>query len=343
MFEILSLIIIVIVLNLILFKFKYFISAKINLYDLPDKERKFHDKPISLNGGIFFFLNILTIFLFDYLANHLYISSYFGFENETDIFYFILIIFFLLSLGIIDDKLSLKPFTKTTLSVILFASFLITNNNFEIMELRFAELDKVLDLFNLSFIFTIVCFATLQIAFNMYDGINLQSSIYYSVLFLFFLIFSNDHGLRLFCFIIIIYLIFFSISNYKNKIFLGDNGVFIFSFIFCLIITKEYNSSALWNVESVLILLFFPFLDMLRLFLIRLKNNTNPFVGDRNHIQHILLNKFGIIKANVFLILPLILSIFLNFFLNINLLLVLLLKFAIYIYLVYQKNYDQVK
>ena len=107
--------------------------------------------------GVSFFLNILTIFLFDYLANHLYISSYFGFEMKQ-IFFILSSSYFLLSLGIIDDKLSLKPFTKTTLSVILFASFLITNN-FEI-ELRFAELDKVLDLFNLSFIFTIVCFAT---------------------------------------------------------------------------------------------------------------------------------------------------------------------------------------
>ena len=134
----------------------------------------------------------------------------------------------------------------------------------------------------------------------MYDGINLQSSIYYSVLALFFLIFSNDHGLKLFCFLMIIYLIFFSIFNNKNKIFLGDNGVFVFSFVFCLIITKEYNSSILLNVESILILLFFPFLDLMRLFLIRLKYNTNHFVGDRNHIQHILLNKFGIIMQTYF-------------------------------------------
>ena len=338
MFEILSLLVIVIILNIILFSYNNFISTKINLFDLPDKERKFHDKPISLNGGIFFYLNILIIFLYDYFANHLYISSFFGFENEIDIFNFILILFFLLCLGVIDDKLSLKPFTKTTLSIILFATFLIANNNFEINELRFAELEKILDLFNLSFFFTLACFATLQIAFNMYDGINLQSSVYYSVLALFFLIFSNDYGLKLFCFLTIIYLIFFSINNYKNKIFLGDNGVFVFSFIFCLIITKEYNSSILLNVESILILLLFPFLDLIRLFLIRLKTNTNPFVGDRNHIQHILLNKFGIINANVFLILPLIISIILIFFLNINLLLVLLSKFAIYIYLIYQKK-----
>ena len=132
MFEILSLLVFVIILNIILFSYNNFISAKINLFDLPDKERKFHDKPISLNGGIFFYLNILIIFLYDYFANHLYISSFFGFENEIDIFNFILILFFLLCLGVIDDKLSLKPFTKTTLHI-LFASFLITNNNFEIM------------------------------------------------------------------------------------------------------------------------------------------------------------------------------------------------------------------
>ena len=36
-----------------------------------------------------------------------------------------------------------------------------------------------------------------------------------------------------------------------------------------------------------------PGLDMLRLFIERLKNKKNPFSGDRNHLHHLLIRKFN--------------------------------------------------
>ena len=186
MYEIILLFILICILNVILFKNNYLFANKLNLYDKPDSDRKLHKHTVPLNGGIFYFLNILLIFFFDYFSKQLSISYFFGFENEIDIIYFFLIIFFLLFVGVIDDKLSLKPLTKTSLSILLFFSFLIVNKSFNITELRFDSANKVIDLFDISFVFTIVCISVLQISFNMYDGMNLQSGIYYISLSVFF-------------------------------------------------------------------------------------------------------------------------------------------------------------
>ena len=114
--------------------------------------------------------------------------------------------------------------------------------------------------------------------------------------------------------------IVFLYLNFKNKIYLGDNGVFINSFIISYFIIKSYN----YNIESalksdeILLLFLIPALDLIRLFISRIMNLKNPFSGDRNHIHHLLLNKLGnIYLVNLILILlsgiPLLIYIFTNF------------------------------
>jgi UDP-GlcNAc:undecaprenyl-phosphate GlcNAc-1-phosphate transferase len=195
-------------------------------------------------------------------------------------------------------------------------------------------------LFEISFIFTVICFAVMQICLNMYDGINLQSSIYYKVLILFFLAISNDPGLQLFCVFTLIYLLFFSFYNYKGLIFFGDNGVYIFSFIISLMVIKLYNTTTSINVENILIIFLFPFLDLIRLFLYRLGKNQNPLDADRNHIQHILLKKYGLINTNLIIILPLITSMLLFHLLKMNLLLLIIVNIIVYMLIIKQKVND---
>lgn len=329
-----------ITLNLLLFKFNYKIASLINLFDLPNKNRKFHRNSTPLNGGIFYYLNLVLVFFYDYYFTNSVIANFFKLENEISLVYFFIIIFMLLTLGIVDDKLSLKPLSKTFLSTSLFVSFLMMNSNFQIIELKFDNYDKIIDLFNISFIFSTACFIVLQISFNMYDGINLQSSIYYKTLLILFLFITSSNGLKLFCIFSIIYLFFFSFYNYKTKIFLGDNGIYVFSFIISLIIVRTYNSSDLLHVETILIILFYPFLDMIRLFLYRLKKNKNPFEGDRNHLQHILLKKYGLIKANFILIMPLICSLISIYIFKLNSLILLVINFVAYLFLINQKSHD---
>jgi len=336
----LILFLIIFILNFFLFRNNHNIAFILNLFDTPNVERKFHLKPTPLNGGIFYFLNLIIIFIYDFFFYDSTISLFFELKNEIIFIYFLVINFILLSLGIIDDKLSIRPLSKTLISLIIFIAFLIMNKDFQIIKLKFESFDKEIDLFEISFIFTVISFATLQICLNMYDGMNLQSSIYYKVLILFFLVISNDPGLQLFCLFTLIYLLFFSFYNYRGLIFFGDNGVYIFSFIISLIVIKLYNSTNSLNVENILIIFLFPFLDLIRLFLYRLRKNLNPFEADRSHIHHILLKRYGLVKTNLIIISPLIVSMLLFHLLKMNLILLIIVNFIIYIFIIKQKVND---
>ena len=206
--------------------------------------------------------------------------------------------------------------------------------DFQIIGLRFEMFGFWLDLFGFSLIFTILCFMVLQILFNMYDGINLQSAIYYSIILIYLILRNQNNAFSMFCTLTLINLIFFSFYNYKQKIFLGDNGVYVFSFILSLLIIKTYQIEAMnFYVEEILIILFIPFIDALRLFFKRLIKNNNPFFGDRKHLHHILSKRFGLLKANLLLILPLFFSLILISQTMINLLIILGLNFIMYVYL----------
>ena len=325
-------------LNFFLFRFNNIIAKKINLYDVPNNKRKLHKYPTPLNGGIFYFLNLTLIFIFDIFINNFSLLSIFGLSNEVDAILMLFIIFLLLLVGVIDDKISLQPINKSLISMIIIFIYLLIDVESQIINLTFETFDFLLDLFELSLIFTILCFLILQIVFNMYDGINLQSAGYYSVVIIHLAIVNQTYSFFMFSGLTLIYLIYFAIYNYKEKIFLGDNGVYVFSFIISLLIIKTYQENAYsFFVEEILIILFLPIIDMLRLFFMRLFKNKNPLKADRRHLHHILLKKYGLIKTNTLLITPLIFSILSINLTNISVIIIIFLNSIFYLYLLKSK------
>ena len=328
-----------IVFNFIIYKFNSDIAKLFNLFDIPNTKRKLHKYPTPLNGGIFCFLNIFLIFVFDIFFNNLSLTSFLKLNNESEAMLLLLTFFLILIVGIIDDKISLNPMTKSLISAIIFLIFLLIKIEYQIINLRFETFNFTLDLYKLSIVFTILCFLVLQIALNMFDGIDLQSATYYSVVVIYLLGLNDSYNFHLFSILILINLLFFAINNYQKKIFLGDNGVYIFSFILSLLIIQTYQNN--YNdiyVENILVILFLPVMDMMRLFFIRLLKNKSPFKADRRHIHHILLKKYGLIQANVLLILPLIFSISLMKYTDINLIFILLMNCIVYFFLLQNSN-----
>ena len=49
-------------------------------------------------------------------------------------------------------------------------------------------------------------------------------------------------------------------------------------------------------------LLLLPGLDLIRLTITRLYRGQNPFYGDRNHIHHLFIKRFSLIKTNLALL-----------------------------------------
>lgn len=129
----------------------------------------------------------------------------------------------------------------------------------------------------------------------MYDGLNLQCGLYSIILSTYFFLISSS----LFFLILIICLFFFLIFNKKNKIFLGDNGSLLLGFIFSYFFIKFYNQGYIDDVEEIFILMMIPGIDMFRLFCQRIYNKKNPFKKDNQHIHHLLIKRFSIMKTNV--------------------------------------------
>lgn len=82
------------------------------------------------------------------------------------------------------------------------------------------------------------------------------------------------------------------VFNLRGKVFLGGTGAYGVTFVFGLLILYLHNS---WGVtgETIIVWLFLPIADCLRLLIQRPMRGRSPFEGDRNHLHHRLHDRFG--------------------------------------------------
>ena len=277
--------------------------------DKPDSIRKLHKKPIPLAGGIIIFINLLFYF-FLILWNKKIFDEEILFFNQMDLILFILICSLIFLLGFVDDKRNLSASFKfvTTTILILFVLFFDENLNIDII--KFSFLSNDIELSHFSILFTCFCFLVFLNAFNMFDGINLQSCIYSIIILFSISLFYID---ILLIKILIISLIGYSYLNYKNKSFLGDSGSLLISFIIGYIFIKIYNIELIEFTDEVVIYMLIPGLDLIRLFFKRIFLKRNPLSPDRFHLHHLLLLKFSNNKTLIILISLIIIPILSNF------------------------------
>jgi UDP-GlcNAc:undecaprenyl-phosphate GlcNAc-1-phosphate transferase len=148
-------------------------------------------------------------------------------------------------------------------------------------------------------------------AFNLFDGINLQSGLY-GIYFLLFLLYKNLF-IEIIIIIIVPLLLIIYLNN-KNKVFMGDSGTLFLGSIISLFVIANYTKTNLLKVDEIFLIMFLPGVDMLRLFIQRALNKKNPFIGDREHLHHYFLELFGykisILSIMIIAILPQLLNFF---------------------------------
>ena len=128
---------------------------------------------------------------------------------------------------------------------------------------------------------------------------------------------------------------------------MGDTGSMIVGFMLAFFTISFINQvqtdpgSEFWNSVPVMVqaILFFPLLDTLRIFIIRIfVHKTSPFKADRNHIDHRLLDLgYSHIRTTTIILLINLSIIALAFVLkdmNVHLQLVLVSVFGIVLFLV---------
>ncbi len=286
------------ILIIILFVLNKPISNILNISDFPEK-RKSQKKPIPLIGGFIIYLIVLFNFLY--------------FKNINEKIFYLSTIFFIV--GLLDDKFKLSPNIRLFILSVCSFIFLYNYPYFNINFLHLENFGKIYFYFQTSVIFTILCLLLFQNSMNMIDGINGLSGSIFLILFFFILIKSNFEPIYL---IIIISLLVFLIFNFRNKFFMGDSGIYFLSTFFALNIITISNNNIIYT-EEIFLIMMIPGIDMLRLFIIRIKNKKNPFKPDRLHIHHLIEEKTKSKLITLLVILSIIyIPILLMTFVNIN-------------------------
>ena len=97
----------------------------------------------------------------------------------------------------------------------------------------------------------------------MFDGINLQSSIYSITILLSILFFYSN---LLIVKVILISILSYSYLNFKNKAFLGDSGSLLLAFLIGYLFIKFYNYGIIDFTDEVVLYMLLPGIDLIRLF-----------------------------------------------------------------------------
>ena len=267
--------------SILLLIFFYTNSKKISIYT---KLYKKYDDDTPLTGGtgiyIFFILGI----------------AYLYFLNEKFIIntsYIILTASLIFLVGLLDDIFNIRYLTRLLALFILIFIFLKFDNRFLINQLYFETLNKTFILNHSSYFITPLFILLLLNSINMADGINGNSGIIFLIYI--FLLYEKNIQFNYFLFLISISLIIFLFFNFKNKIYMGDSGIYFLSFLISIYVINKYNiSDTNLSSENIFLIFMIPGVDMFRLFCQRLYNKKNPFKGDLDHFHHLLIRKFNL-------------------------------------------------
>ena len=306
------------------------IISFVGAYDNPGP-RKIHKFTVPLIGGVLIYCYLIVTCLLYFLVfkDNLLLELYiFSFKN---LIFLNLIIFLIFFIGIIDDKFELTNIRKLFLLSIII--FLICYQDKTLIPVNFEfSFNWNITVNNLSKTVIFLLIIAFIISMNLFDGVNLQSGIFYLINFFFLSIYLNNINIIfIFCFPIL----FFLYLNYKNKCFLGDAGSNLLSFILIYLLIKSslYSVSTLY-LDQIILFILIPCLDSLRLFIYRIWVFGDPFKADMEHFHHILLRKYKfnyfILLSSFMILLPHILFIIgINFFISI-LIIIFLYSFLLF-------------
>ena len=297
---------------------------KVNI-DKPDGKRKLHKKPIPLAGGIIIFLNLIIYFLFISKYTNILLDEVI-FKSSKSFVIFFITSFLIFILGFIDDKYNISAFIKFFIITIFITLILVLDESLNLNLIKFSFINNEIYLSEYSLIFTCFCFLVFLNAFNMFDGINLQSSIYSITILLSILFFYSN---LLIVKVILISILSYSYLNFKNKAFLGDSGSLLLAFLIGYLFIKFYNYGIIDFTDEVVLYMLLPGIDLIRLFFKRIFEKRNPLKPDRFHLHHLLLSRYSYKRTLIILFSLIVMPISMNYF-GINNLIIIICFILIY-------------
>jgi len=84
----------------------------------------------------------------------------------------------------------------------------------------------------------------------------------------------------------------------KRKVFLGDGGSMLLGTLVMIYTLQTLSQNFNFSFDTIvnktlfiLVVLIYPLFDLLRVFVLRIKDGQSPFVADKRHIHHLINNK----------------------------------------------------
>lgn len=267
-----------------------------NLLNLTAKPgfRSSHDTDTPTLGGIALYAGTLIAF---FLWPH---SEEIIDSNLTNLSMVGLTILFFL--GLKDDILALDSAKKLIIQIIATLSLIVMGD---------FKVDYLYGIFGWFFIsdiwsipLTLFIFISLINAINLIDGIDGLAggiSLIACLWFGFWFLLNQHFTFACLAFSLSGALLGFLRFNFSktSKIFMGDTGSLIVGFLLSfftieflrLNVSYRNDPNAFFNAPIiVMVVLIVPIFDTLRVFIVRILNGKSPFVADRNHVHHILLD-----------------------------------------------------
>ena len=278
-------------------------SNFLNLIDRPN-ERKKHKGNIPMIGGIAIYINLLIYSYFYELNYHLNVIIY-----TSSI---------LLILGAIDDSIELGVIFR--LSAQLISCLVIIGSGLIITNIGNYMYFPKIEIGLLSVAFTVLCVIGLTNAFNFMDGIDglcaglvlisISSIILFSLIGNTIDLFDSYEFFIIICVSLVLFL-FFNLTS-VSKIFLGDSGSMTLGFLvsWFLILFSQSENFVIHPVLTIWCVTI-PVFDLIAVFIRRISRGINPFIPDRRHVHHLLL-ELGFSDSKTLAII-LLFSAFLNF------------------------------
>jgi UDP-N-acetylmuramyl pentapeptide phosphotransferase/UDP-N-acetylglucosamine-1-phosphate transferase len=268
------------------------ISHKAGLYDHPTECRKVHADSTPHLGGAALMVSFLLIAA---VSPQL--------RSIPEIHILLLTSGAIFLIGIADDLAGMNPYKKLLAQTVI-AVVLVSNPAY-----RIAHLHGLLGIEQIggfaSFSLTVLFVLASVNAMNLIDGINwLASGLSLAAFTTLAVCFHQlqEPGLLALCAAVSGALVSFMYFNRTPaRIFLGDSGSLLCGFLVSIaairLLQHPQNFPAgdvagfLPRIPMILAaILFIPYLDMLRVFFIRLASGRPPFSADRSHIHHRLLD-----------------------------------------------------
>ncbi len=256
------------------------LSIKINAFDIPDNRLKPHTAAISNLGGLA---------VFGGFASGLLLSSLFGLMNSAYMVKIISISFFMMGVGLIDDRYDIGEFKLIAQALsgvfIYFAGFHISFLSGELIKF-------------ISTIFIVILSCN---SLNLIDGADgLAAGIVSIASFFFIVLFilsGSDEGVIVSLILLSSSAAFLIFNLSPAIIYLGNSGSLFWGVVIAMMMMAYPSSMKISSLLAPVAIFAIPIADTTLSFCRRVMNGRSVFKGDRNHFyDHFMKNGFSLKK-----------------------------------------------